>query len=269
MSKNIAIITGASSGMGREFVKQLDNEGFEEVWAIGLGKELLDSLKNECKTKIVPFNLDLTEEESFVAIRQMLDAEQPNVLWLCVCAGFGKFGKWDEICINQTTKMIDLNCKATVQTIQYILPYMKEGARIVAIASVAAFQPIPYINVYAATKAFTLWYLRALNVELKPDGISVTAVCPYWTKTNFFDVALATKAKDKVVSKYEVMYDPVKVIALAIKDARKRKEISIYGSRARFNRNMVKLLSHKTVMKIWMKQQKLNKKYPPKEDIKK
>jgi len=261
MSKNIAIVTGASSGMGREFVRELDKEGLDEIWAIGLGKEQLDKIVLESKTKVVPFNLDLTEEESFVAIRNMLDSDKPNVTWLCVCAGFGKFGKWNEICINETTKMIDLNCKAYVQTTQYVLPYMTRGARIVEIASVAGFQPIPYINVYAATKAFVISYCRGLNDELKTDGISVTCVCPYWTKTNFFVPALATKAKREVVSKYEVMYDPVDVIAKAMKDAKARKEMSVYGSRARFNRFMVKVLPHKCVKKIWIKQQHLKDKY--------
>jgi len=222
MNKNIAIVTGASSGMGREFVRELDKENLDEIWAIGLDKELLEKVVSESKTKIIPLNLDLTEEESFVAIRQMLDSEHPNVKYLMACAGFGKFGRWDEICINQTTKMIDLNCKAVVQTIQYTLPYMKEGSKIGVIASVAGFQPIPYINVYAATKAFVISYCRALNIELKNRNISVTCICPYWTKTNFFDVAVATKAKD-VVTKYEVMYDPAKVIAKAMKDIKKSK----------------------------------------------
>jgi len=261
MSKNIAIVTGASSGMGREFVRELDKEGLDEIWAIGLGKEDLDNIVKESKTKVIPFNLDLTEEESFVAIRNMLDSDKPNVTWLCVCAGYGKFGRWDEICINETTKMIDLNCKAYVQTTQYVLPYMTSGARIVEIASVAAFMPIPYINVYAATKAFALSYCRGLNQELKSSGISVTCICPYWTKTKFFDTALKTKAKREVVSKYEVMYDPIEVVAKAMKDAHKRKEISVYGSRARFNRFMLKVTPHKLAMKIWIKQQHLKDKY--------
>jgi len=261
MGKNIAIVTGASSGMGREFVTELDKENLDEIWAIGLGKELLEKVVKETKTKVIPFNLDLTEEESYVALRQMLDDEKPNVVWLCVCAGFGKFGRWDEICINQTKKMIDLNCTAYVLTTQYVLPYMTKGARIIHIASVAGFQPIPYINVYAATKAFSVSYARAMNVELKPFGISLTCVCPYWTKTEFFKPALATKAKQEVVSKYQVMYDPKKVIAKAMKDAKKRKEMSVYGSTARFNRVMVKIIPHKSVMKIWMRQQKLKEKY--------
>ena len=259
--KNIAIITGASSGMGREFVKQLDNEGFDEIWAIALDKEGLETLRQEVKTKVLTFALDLTKEESFVVIRNMLDDEKPNVSWLCSCSGFGKFGRYDEICINQTENMIDLNCKAYVKLTEYVLPYMQNGARIVHIASVAGFQPVPYLTTYGATKAFTISYARGLNQELKPKGISVTCVCPFWTKTNFFKTAKDTKANKEVVSKYAVMYLPEKVIAKAIKDAKKRKEMSVYGFTAKFNQLLTKLLPHKFVMWVWKKQQKFNKKY--------
>lgn len=259
--KNIAIITGASSGMGKQFVKKLDNEGFDEIWAIAREKEPLEALQTECKTKIVPFCWDLTKEESFVALRDLLDTEKPNVLWLCSCAGFGKFGAVNEICINQTQDMIDLNCKAYVKITEFVLPYMKEGARIVHIASMAAFQPTAYMATYGATKAFTLSYARALRQELKPRGISVTCVCPYWTKTHFFDVARKTECKKDAICYFATMYDPDKVINRAIKDAKKRKEISIYGFKSKAQSILVKMFPHRFVMWVWRKQQKLDKKY--------
>lgn len=259
--KNIAIVTGASSGMGRQFVKKLDNEGLDEIWAIAPEKELLTTLQNECKTKIVALSLDLTQEEAFVAIRDLLDIEKPNVTWLCCCAGFGKFGSVSEICINQTQGMIDLNCKAYVKTTEFTLPYMKEGARIVHIASMAAFQPTAYMATYGATKAFTLSYARALRQELKPRGISVTCVCPYWTKTKFFDVARKTECKKDAICHFATMYDPEKVINKAMKDALKRKELSIYGCKSKLQAFAVKLFPHRFVMWIWRKQQRIDKKY--------
>lgn len=262
--KNIAIITGASSGMGRQFVKKLDSEGFDEIWAIARDKELLNSLKNECKTKIVPLALDLTQEEAFVALRDLLDTEKSNVQWLCCCAGFGKFGAVNEICINQTQGMIDLNCKAYVKTTEFTLPYMKEGARIVHIASMAAFQPTAYMATYGATKAFTLSYARALRQELKPRKISVTCVCPYWTKTKFLEVAKKTNCKKNAICHFATMYDPEKVINKAIKDAKKRKEMSIYGFKAKAQHILVKMFPHKFVMWVWRKQQKIDKKYKKK-----
>lgn len=91
--------------------------------------------------------------------------------------------------------MIDLNCKAAVAMTQISLPFMKRGARVLQICSTAAFQPFPYLSVYAATKAFLYRYSRALRVELYGTGIRVTAVCPYWIKDTEF-IGRAKKSSD-------------------------------------------------------------------------
>jgi len=257
--KNIAVITGASSGMGKEFVKQLDDQHFDEIWAIARGQEGLDKLQELVKTPIRAFGWDLTNPKSFEKYKNQLETERPNILWLVNAAGFGKFGRYDEIPLDDSINMIELNDIALVKLTEMSLPYMTKGARIVEIASVAAFQPVPFMSVYAASKAFVLSYGRALNVELKPRGISVTTVCPYWTATKFFDRAKITP--HEVVTKYVVMYKPENVIAKAIKDAKARKEVSIYGSVARSQVRMVRMLPQKLTMKTWIKQQKLNKKY--------
>ena len=151
--------------------------------------------------------------------------------------------------------MIDVNVKAPVTLIDYSLPYMKEESKIVNIASCAGFQPIPYINDYAATKAFLISYSRALNKELKYRKIHVLTVTPYWTKTNFFDRAIIKEQKE-VVIKYDVMYDPKDVVKTIIKDLNKNKEMSVYGKLNKDQRLLVKILPHKLVMSIWMKKQK-------------
>ena len=258
--KNIAIITGASSGMGKEFVLQLDGQ-FDEIWGIGLGEEKLKEVENLVNGKFRGFELDLTKDESFEKLTKLLSDEKPNVKYLANCSGFGKFGRYDEIDIKQSANMVDLNCRALVQMTEYVLPYMSEGGRIVQIASVAAFQPVPYMAVYAASKAFVLSYSRALNQELKNRKIKITTVCPFWTKTAFFDRAKATKAKAEVVTKYVAMYDPKKVVKKAIKDSKKGKELSICGFIARSQVRLVNILPKKLVMKTWISQQKLNKKY--------
>lgn len=259
--KNIAIITGASSGIGREFVRQLDNGEFDEIWGIALGEEELAQVKKETKTKMKVFAYDLTEEETFVKYQQLLAKEKPNVKLLINCSGFGKFGRYDEISVEQSANMVDLNCKAYVKMTEYTLPYIHDGGRITQIASVAGFQPVPYLTVYAATKAFVISYSRGLNAELKHRNISITCVCPFWTKTNFFSRAKQTKAKNEVVTKYVAMYNPVDVVKRAIKDTYKRKQVSIYGFKAKAQVALVKMISPKLVMKIWINQQKLNKKY--------
>lgn len=258
--KNIAIITGASSGMGKEFVLQLDGQ-FDEIWGIGLGEEKLKEVESLVNGKFRGFELDLTKDESFEKLTKLLSDEKPNVQYLANCSGFGKFGRYDEIDIKQSANMVDLNCRALVQMTEYVLPYMSEGGRIVQIASVAAFQPVPYMAVYAASKAFVLSYSRALNQELKNRKIKITTVCPFWTKTAFFDRAKATKAKAEVVTKYVAMYDPKKVVKKAIKDSKRGKELSICGFIARSQVRLVNILPKKLVMKTWISQQKLNKKY--------
>lgn len=259
--KNIAIITGASSGIGREFVRQLDGEGFDEIWGIALGREQLEQVKEETKTPMQVFEMDLTDDKTFIKYQELLKAQNPNVTWLINCSGFGKFGRYDEVAPETSANMIDLNCKALQRMTEYTLPYMQKGARIVEIASVAGFQPIPYMAVYGATKAFVVSYSRAIGEELKPRGISVTCVCPFWTKTNFFKRAKETEAKQEVVTKYVAMYLPEHVVKKAVKDAKKRKPISICGFIARSQVRLVKLLPVKMVMRTWIEQQKLNKKY--------
>ena len=258
--KNIAIITGASSGMGREFVRQLDGQ-YEEIWGIGLGQEALDRVKEETKTPFVGLDLDLTKQESFDKIVKMLEEEKPNVQFLANCSGFGKFGRYDEIDVKDSANMVDLNCKALLMMTEYVLPYMKEGGRIVEIASVAGFQPIPYMAVYGASKAFVVSYARAINQELKSQKIKVTCVCPFWTKTAFFDRAKETKAKNEVITYYAAMYKPEDVVKKAIKDSKKGKELSICGFIARSQVRLVSMLPKKLVMATWIKQQKLKKKY--------
>lgn len=257
---NIAIITGASSGMGKEFVLQLDGQ-FDEIWGIGLGADKLEKIKSSLKGNFRYFDLDLTNQESFDFLISVLNKEKPNVKFLANCAGFGKFGRYDEIDIKQSANMIDLNCKALMQMTEYVLPFIGEGGKIIQIASVAGFQPVPYMAVYGASKAFVLSYSRALNQELKNKKIKVTTVCPFWTKTAFFDRAKDTSAKNEVVTKYIVMYDPQKVVKKAIKDSKKGKEISICGFIARSQVRLVNILPKKLVMRTWIKQQKFNKKY--------
>ncbi len=255
----IAVITGASSGIGREFVLQLSKkEPFDEIWVIARSKKALEDLQEEVSAALRILPLDLTDKSSFDAYQAMLQTNQPELSVLVNCAGFGKFGKYDEIPLSDTYGMIDLNCKAMVAMTTVSLPYMKKGAKIVQIDSLSAFQPVPYLNVYAATKAFVLSYSRALNMELKPRGIAVMAVSPGWVKTKFFDRAVQTNAR--AITYFNILYEPKDVVKTAITDLyRGKKDVSIHGFPVRAQVRLVKLLPHRLVMKIWMKQQKLPK----------
>lgn len=255
----IALITGASSGMGKEFVKMVDSLNFDAIWGIALDQEGLEQVKSEINTPFECLSLDLTKQESFKIIENKLKQVKPQIEMLVNCSGFGKFGRYDEVPTNALLNMIDLNCKAVVHLTQLALPYMPYKSRIVQFGSVSAFQPVPWISVYGATKSFVVSYSRALNVELKPRKISVTCVCPFWTKTAFFKRAV--NPENQVITHYSVMYDAQKVVNKAFKDAMKRKELSIYGFVASAQAKLVKILPHKLVMAIWCKQQNFKKRY--------
>ena len=252
----IAIVTGASSGMGREFVKQVSKkEKFDEIWVIARRKEALESLKKEVKAKIRPITLDLQNSESFETYKKLLAGEKPEVALLANIAGYGKFGKYDEISLDDCLGMIDLNCKALVAMSQLTIPYMKRGSKILQLDSLSAFQPVPYLNVYGSSKSFVLSYSRALNRELKTKGIRVMSVNPGWVKTEFFDHA--TKSSNDAITYFNVMYDAKDVMKTAIRDLyHTKKDVSIHGFQIKAQVLLVKLLPHKIVMEIWMRQQK-------------
>jgi len=258
--KKIIIVSGASSGMGKEFILQiLEKEpSIDEIWTIARREDRLIELKKEVSDKIVPIKLDLTNETDLIKLKDKLKKEKPNVIILANCAGFGVFDHSENVNTNIKLNMIDLNVKAPVALIDYTLPYMKKGSKIMNIASCAGFQPIPYINDYASTKSFLLSYSRALNQELKYKDIHVLAVTPYWTKTEFFDRAIDDNKK-KVVINYNAMYNPKDVMKLAIKDLyNSKKDISCFGFTNRFQKILTKILPHSLVMKVWMNQQKLD-----------
>lgn len=249
----IAVITGASSGMGREFVKQLDAQTqFDEVWVIARRRDKLESLADEIKAKVRPVCLDLSKRESFDEYAELLRTETPEVAVLVNGSGFGKFGAFTEMALDEQLAMIDLNDKALVAMTYLTLPYMREGGQIYQIDSLSSFQPVPYINVYGATKAFVLSFSRALNVELKKRGIRVMAVCPGWVRTEFFDHAVT----DDTITYYNKYFDPDEVVTRALRDMKKGKDVSVCGLSVRMQVRATKLLPHKLVMKIWCRQQK-------------
>ncbi len=249
----IAVITGASSGMGKEFVRQLEEaERFDEIWLIARRKDRMEELAGELHTKARVIPLDLTDSNSIRKYGILLDAAKPEVAVLVNAAGFGIFHKFTDCKPEDIYGMIDLNDKALVGMTYTSLPYMRAGGRIINLASASAFQPVPYINVYAATKAFVLSFSRALNVELQDRGISVLAVCPFWTKTEFFDRA----RDDDTISYYSHYYTAEEVVTRALEDLARGKDVSVCGAAVRGQRLLVKLLPHRTVMKIWCRQQK-------------
>lgn len=249
----IAIITGASSGMGREFVLELDkSESFDELWVIARRKERLEALSGLTRARVRPICLDLTDMNSVSRLNELLSEEKPEVSVLVNAAGFGYFKAFTELPLADQLRMIDLNDKALIAVTYTVLPFMKNGGRIYNLGSLSSFQPVPYINVYGASKAFVLSYSRALNVELRPRGIRVMAVCPGWVRTEFFDTAVS----DDTITYYNRYYEANEVVLRALKDMRRGRDVSVCGFPIRAQVLGVKLLPHKLVMRIWCGQQK-------------
>lgn len=258
--KNIIIITGASTGMGREFVRQCDLHfpNVDEFWLIARSKDKLYTIASVCRHKCRVFPFDLCNKESQVEFEAIISAEQPRITLLVNSAGYGilgEFSKCSEGIITdfpslreEQTGMIDLNCTALTYMTHLCIPYMKRDGRIIQLASSAAFLPQPKFAVYAATKSYVLSFCRALNEELRKQQIYITAVCPGPVDTEFFE--RAEKGADRLFIKQFVMAKPDKVVKKALRDARNKKEISVYSIPIQAFYLISKILPHKFILTI-------------------
>ena len=203
--------------------------------------------------KAVP--LDLSVHQNIQKLGEMLKAEQVCVWYLVNNAGYGKFGAYSDLSAEQSRSMIDLNVSGVVETCVVCLPFMHRGGHILNIASLASTTPLPYLNIYAATKAFVRNYSRALHVELKPRGISVTAVCPGWMDTGF--IANAQTGAKKSPTVFAAITSSDVVAEKALRDAKNGKELSVYGFFPKLTYAAAKLLPQKFMMQSWMRMQHL------------
>ena len=187
MTERIALVTGASSGLGKEFVMQLDQEkDIDAFWVIARREELLKELSEHCTKPVKAIAMDLTESSSLDQLEAMLKEEQPVITWMVAAAGLGKIGRIMDQSRKEDDRMIQLNCQAAVDVTKLSLPYLKKGSHVVEISSIAAFQRMPSFAVYGASKAFLQSYTKALHYELIGTGIHVTCICPYWVKDTEF-----------------------------------------------------------------------------------
>ena len=246
----IALVTGASSGLGREFVRQIAEQGkVEEIWAIARRRDRLEALQSISAVPIRVLALDLTRPGDMEYLRNTLQDELPDIRILVNAAGMGRMGPTVDIPAKDNDAMIDLNCRAAAALTAAVLPYMGRGSRVLEICSSAAFQPLPGFNVYAATKAFLLRYSRALRWEAAPRGIRVTAVCPGWIRTDFMDVARDTK-NGRTVRSFPFAQRPETVARRALRNSRLL-AVTTCGLPALVQRVASKFLPHCFIMACW------------------
>ncbi len=248
----IAIVTGASSGIGRELVLQIDKKyDFDEIWVLARRMDKLEELASSCRTPVKLIRADLSQDYIYDALTTSFKVTNPTIGLLVNAAGYGLFGHFDELDIKKQLGIIDINNKALTNLCYMCVPFMKRGSAIVNIGSNSAHQPVPYMSVYAASKAYVLSFSRALGKELKDKRIHVMCACPGWVKTEFFDTAIT----DDTIKQYGHFYTAKEVAKKILRDLSFRCKVSIPGFRVKLQVLAVKLLPKSLVMSIWCKRQ--------------
>lgn len=245
---NVIIITGASSGIGREFAIQLDQyfPKTEEFWLIARREDKLRELADRLSHKTRLFPMDITREGSIDILENTLLKENARVRILINCAGFGMMGAFMEQTKEDASSMIKLNCEALTSVTHCVIPFMQKNGRIIQMASCASFLPQPDFAVYAASKAYVLSLSRALREELKPMNLWVTAVCPGPVDTPFFEIA-EKYGSTLAIKKYTIV-DASQVVRKALKDSANRKALSVCGFPIKTVHLISKVLPHDFIL---------------------
>ncbi len=245
---NIAIVTGASSGLGMEFAVQIDKEyELDEIWLIARRKDQMESVVDKLQhAKGVVLPLDLTSSTDMATLSKKIKKNAPDIKILVNNAGLGAVGQFKDLDLDVNLKMIDLNIKALVELTGLCIPFIHDGGLIIQVGSINGFMPgMPNWSVYAATKAFVISFSNALYQELKPSGIHVLTVSPGAVKTEFSE-----RASQGNVDLPNFGVQPSEVVSAALKDVKKKRINSIYGMATKFNGFLYKMLSRKSLLKI-------------------
>lgn len=234
--KKLAIITGASSGMGKEFALQLSRDykklNIDEIWILARRLDKLNSVQQEIQKivpdqKIIPHKIDISGKEGALRFKDLLteefNKEKFEIKILINNAGFGTYGPFEETPALKEMEMIELNCVSLTGITSFSLPYITENSLIINTASLAAFAPLGNFSVYAATKSYVLSFSISLAAELKNRKIKVCALCPGSVSTEFANVA-SNGARKEVLHGIK----PEKVISDCLKKALNGKKYTVY-----------------------------------------
>lgn len=260
--KKIAIITGASAGLGTEFARQIEEKYLlDEIWLVARRAEQMKEVAREFhKAKGMVLALDITSPSDKKELEARLKTENPDLRILVNNAGAGKIGPFTQMGREEQIGMIQLNVTSLTELTHICLPFMSSGASIVQVASSIAYSPAPYFAVYAATKAYVLSLSKALNFELRPRGIHVIAVCPGPVATEFLQVANNNEfTRDKVIQhepfNKALVARSADVVQKALRDLEKKRSVSVYGTAIKLFTRLMPLMPDNFVMRMMAKRQ--------------
>ena len=227
---NIAIITGASSGMGMEFARQIDSQlcRTNEIWLLARRREPMDELARTMRIRTRTVVIDITDEKALRQFAEVLAISAPKITMLVNCAGTGRHGLFSGQRDEEISAMLRLNIMALTKLTKICLPYMRKGSKIVQFASGAAFMPQAEFAVYAASKAYVYSFSRALGKELKCRGISVTTVCPGPVDTPFLEHAYGNRSRMGRLKQWATV-SASRVVKKAIEDCKRGRAVSVCG----------------------------------------
>ncbi len=250
---SLAIITGASSGIGREFARQLRKRGTDSFWLIARRRDRLEELARELSCECEIISADLSSESGIGAVKELLKERQPKVDYLVSAAGFGDFGAQDELTPDEAARVIEVNVRALVEITNATVPYMAKGGRIIELGSASAFTPLPYFATYAASKAFVVHYSKALYYELRPKGIHVSCICPGWVHTEFIDKATDTEGLTRPRrDKLKPLLRCEKTVRLALRASDRKKKIYVVGLFYKMQHALFKILPDGLLSRAWL-----------------
>lgn len=247
---NVVIITGASSGIGREFALQMDQyfTNIDEFWLIARRKDKLQELSKEMLHKTRILAMDITKDAQLERLEDTLADKNAVVRMLINCAGYGLMGAFASQEREEMLGMVRLNCEALTNITHRLIPYMRRGSRIIQLASSAAFLPQQDFAVYAASKSYVLSFSRALGREIEEKGIYVTSVCPGPVDTPFFEIAERT-GTTLAIKKF-TMVDVNSVVSKALRDSYYKRSLSVCSIPIKTFRLLAKVLPHDALLSI-------------------
>ena len=247
---SIAILTGASAGLGQSFFKSLAARypDLDSIWLIARRKERLEQMGEGSPVPVTVLPLDLVNPASYDVLGEKLKEEQASVKILINNAGLGELDNVADSTWPVQARMVDLNCRALTAVTTVVLPYMERGGFVLNVCSIASFCPNTRMTVYSSTKAYVMSFTKGLREEMKAAGVNVSAVCPGPMKTEFLDVAgIGDRSPMFKMLPYS---DPDRVADRAIIAAAKGRCIYTPKLLFKFYRVLAKLVPHNIMMQF-------------------